>query len=314
MPPTVGILGTRSAREAQRVRDELRRRGARVLGAELDAFPALHRGTLDPAGSRVGPVDLAAAPVWLLRQLDVPRRLDPALRPADLARLPDDLEEPLADDRAVRCWVESLLRSLSDPRLTPTRLVNDLEATRLHARKPLMAARLQRAQIPVPESLATNDPAAAGRFVARCGGEAVVKAAAGGGTVRSARELPAGPRAGPLLFQRRIRGTSLRTYVVADRVVACAEVVHGDVVDWREDVRELRRRDCDPSLHDLLVRACRTLGMEYAGIDVELDGAGRPWVLDVNPAPLFAACERATGTDVAGPLAERLLALAEAAS
>ncbi len=222
VPPTIGILGTRTTREVQRVRDELRRRGARVLVAELHAFPSLHRGALEPCTLRVGSTDLAAAPVWLLRQLDVSTRLDPAARPADIAALAGHLDEALVDDREVRCWVESLARSLSDPAGTRTRVVNDFDSTRFHARKPLLVARLHRAGIPVPASLATNDRAAAERFVERWHGEAICKSAAGGGEVRLARDLLAGlhPAAdswpGPYLFQQRIRGTSLRAYVVGE--------------------------------------------------------------------------------------------------
>lgn len=117
---------------------------------------------------------------------------------------------------------------------------------------------------------------------------------------------------GPLLFQRRIIGTSLRAYVVDSEVVSCSEVIHGDVVDWRTDQLGLEQREIDEQLGAMLVEARKAAGLNYAGIDVELDIDETPYVLDVNPAPLFASYEHASGHDVAGPLADLLIAATEA--
>ena len=54
-------------------------------------------------------------------------------------------------------------------------------------------------------------------------------------------------------------------------------------------------------------RAAAVLGLVFAAVDLEVEEDGAPWVIDVNPAPMFAGFESRTGLDVAGPLARVLV-------
>ena len=98
-------------------------------------------------------------------------------------------------------------------------------------------------------------------------------------------------------------------YVVGGQLVALAEVVHGDVVDWRCDVRALRPVRVRQEVAQVATGAAGALGLTFAGVDVEEEGGegGCPWVLDVNPSPMFAGFEKMSGLDVAGPLADCLI-------
>jgi glutathione synthase/RimK-type ligase-like ATP-grasp enzyme len=314
---SVGILGARTSAEIHRVRQELLRQNARVVVIDLSGFPAVHRASLSLSALRVGSTELLEVPVWLHRQLELDRRLSAELRAEERGSLGDEIVEAMLVDREVRSFVESLLWSLVDAQ-PPIRLVNPPPAAALHQRKPLLGARLLQAGVPVPRSLTTTHRETARAFVEQCNGQAVCKAAAGYGRVRLASEvlseLPAGQTSldGPFVFQQRILGRSLRAYVVGEAVVGCCEVVHGDVVDWRTDQRALRPVTLTAELEALLQRACRAAGLDYASIDLELDRAGRPFVLDVSPTPLFAAFERDGQVNVAGPLAAHLIALCEA--
>lgn len=314
---SIGILGARTSAEVQRVRQELLGRGAQVVVVDLSGFPAVRRGSLSQAALQVGSTSLGEVPVWLHRQLEVAQRLSTDPWSQDPESLQADLEEALVVDREVRSFVGSLLWSLEDAAL-PVRVVNPLEASALHDKKPLLGARLLQAGLPVPQSLTTTHRAAAQAFVEQWKGQVVCKAAAGYGEVRLApdvlRALPSDQTSleGPFVFQQRIRGKSLRAYVVGQAVVSCCEVVHGDVVDWRTDMRGLRPVTMTAELEGLLQRTCGAVGLDYAALDVELDEAGRPFVLDVNPAPLFASFEKDSADNVAGPLAAHLIALGKA--
>ncbi len=309
--PVVGVVGARVSPEVQRVRRALRIRGARTLFVDLSGFPTVHHASVTLDELRAGRNDLGDARVWLLRHLEAPQRINDELPNAARRELREDVEEALVTDRETRAFLESLAWSLFDV----ARVINDPDATALHGRKPLLTARLRRAGVPVPDSLTTTDRASAQAFVDDLQGEAICKAAAGGGEARLAHDvlnaLPADATTlhGPLLLQRRITGgASLRAYVVDDRMVSCREILHGDVVDWRTDQQGLRTIEKRPEVDAAAREACAAVGLTYAGIDLELDGDGAPWVLDVNPSPLFASYESVSGDDVAGPLADVLIA------
>jgi hypothetical protein len=306
---SVGIVGSRLSREVQRVREELGRRGARVALIDLSGFPGVHRASIG-SELRGGGGSVSEAAVWLLRQAEAELPPYPGMTDADVGLVRSDVSEALLCRREVRAFLESFFWSAASCR----RVVNRPEAASLHGRKPLMIALLRRAGVPVPESLTTTDRASAAAFVEEHAGEVVCKTASGGGVTELAAALlertPLGVGLrGPLLFQRRIIGRSLRAYVVHGRVVGCCEVLHGDVVDWRTDQRGLRPWGTDAALGAILTRSCAALQMDYAGIDVELDGHDEPFVLDVNSAPMFASYERSSGHDVAGPIADMLVAL-----
>ena len=79
-----------------------------------------------------------------------------------------------------RALLESLLL---DWELRGTWLVNAPSANAQHSRKPLQLAMLERAKLPVPRWIASNDPLAIQAF-ANSIGAAVYKPLAGGATVR----------------------------------------------------------------------------------------------------------------------------------
>jgi RimK family alpha-L-glutamate ligase len=59
---------------------------------------------------------------------------------------------------------------------------------------------------------------------------------------------------------------------------------------------------------DLAVRAAACAGACYAGVDVLVDGDGRPWVLEVNSMPGWKGLQRVAGSSVAGHIVAGLLA------
>jgi tetrahydromethanopterin:alpha-L-glutamate ligase len=59
---------------------------------------------------------------------------------------------------------------------------------------------------------------------------------------------------------------------------------------------------------DLAVRAAACVGAAYAGVDLLVDGDGRPWVLEVNSMPGWKGLQRVTAASVAEQIAGALLA------
>lgn len=58
---------------------------------------------------------------------------------------------------------------------------------------------------------------------------------------------------------------------------------------------------------ELAARCCHILGLDFAGVDILHDGAGRPLVCEVNSSAHMAALTACTGVDVAGMIVEYVL-------
>ncbi|MFP4476394.1 MAG: RimK family alpha-L-glutamate ligase [Desulfatibacillaceae bacterium] len=140
----------------------------------------------------------------------------------------------------------------------------------------------------VPETLCTNDPAAAADFAERHG-EVVVKPFGGLG---AARVFPAGDKAAiesvrhcPVLLQRRVRGRTLRIHTVGDRIVLALDVLGFDRVDSRTSPKQFTPADLGAAHEEAVVRASRLLGMSYSAWDAILADSGDLYLLDANPGP-----------------------------
>lgn len=204
---------------------------------------------------------------------------------------------------------------------TPAIVVNRLRPMGSNASKP---GQLQviRGFFPVPETLVTNDPAEAHRFVAQeCGGTAVYKSVSGERSIVMAAEPAELERlddlgACPVQFQRRIAGTDCRVHVVGDAVHAC--LVGTDALDYR--YARMKGHD-DPALTpveipaewaDACRRLTRVLGLEFAGIDLVIDPDGTPWCLEVNTCPAFSYFDVAPGRPIATAVARHLAGVGDA--
>jgi RimK family alpha-L-glutamate ligase len=179
------------------------------------------------------------------------------------------------------------------------------------------AALLAKAGVPTPlcSSLPRPDDSRdALADVASNGGRAVLKplfGSLGEGMARLDRNAPSRLQrlvsgGGPQLVQRYVEtgGADLRLFVVGDRVEACVrrECAPGE---WRTNAaRQGRSVEVAPKRvwRDVCIAATRAVGLAFGGVDLALEGA-RPLVLEVNGFPSFRAVHRATGRDMALPIA-----------
>ena len=114
----------------------------------------------------------------------------------------------------------------------------------------------------------------------------------------------------PHLFQKRVgkSGEDLRVLVVGGKVVACMKRKNDG--DFRSNVEAGGKGSpANPPERFLnaALRCAQVLGLDYCGVDL-LDEGGEPYVCEVNSNALFNEAERVTGANVAGAFAEHILA------
>ena len=205
--------------------------------------------------------------------------------------------------REYRGLVTSVLSHLED-RGVP--VVNPASTQSVHGLKPYQLAAFDDAGLPVPETLATNDPDAAATFVERVG-EAVYKPVGGGGHARSITPAELDPGRldrlanAPVQFQERLDGENYRLFVVDGDVVETGRI-RSDELDYRLGEHEVETATLPSTVERAAVRAADVLDLPFSGVDV-IARDDEFAVLEANPSPMFAAFDRRAGTDVAGHLA-----------
>ena len=245
------------------------------------------------SGLRSGPVDIGAAPAVLARII-----------PAG------SLEQIIYRVDALH-WLED----------RGVRVVNSPRAIERTVDKFYTTALLEQAGLPTPETRVAEsvDDALAGF---REFGDIIVKPLFGSmglGMVRVSDEDTAWRvfRAieavrGVFYIQRVVEhgGRDLRAFVVGDRVIGAIERRAGDG-GWRTNISrggEARTVELSPEWSALALRAARAVGAEYAGVDLLPARDGTVYVLEVNGIPGWSGLQHATGVDVAGAIADQLLA------
>lgn len=309
---TVGLMGPRFDDEVQVLIRALRERGARVRVLDLTGLPGAHRLEIaDDAvtydGRSVAEVGAfylrrtrAPADAKALLELEQPRGGETDVRPG--------VERQLTRERELNALIASALGLLSAP------IINPPEAQFVHPRKTLHLRTLAAAQLPVPPFVATNDPAVLQDFVAAQGDSGVC--------VKPLRGLlktqlydahhPPDLTQRPVLLQQYVPGVTVRVYAVGGRPVAAGEMDNQGHVDSSVDPLPPRSTDLTAEETALVHRATRAVGLPFTGMDLQRPRAGGPsWVLECNAAPMFANFCRLTGADVAGALADYLLARAQ---
>lgn len=298
---TILILAGREDAQAVRVASELRALRHPFRWLDTVSFPERVRGSIRDGNVYVSGRALATPASIYLRGL--------ACHPL----IPDFHEDLLARPRGLVAQCEEKRAFLESMLLIFERkgawIVNTLAANRQHGCKPMQLNLLQCAGLPVPRWIATNDAAAAKRFV-RTAGPCVYKPLAGGAMVRMveqadlAEDRLAALALAPVVFQQYYPGVSMRAFVVGRRVVAAAEI-HSSEVDYRRDEQAVVPVRLSREERQAALAAAKACNMAFTGVDF-IRGADGFRILECNPSPMFAVFEEKTGLDVSGPLAQFL--------
>lgn len=307
---SVGILGRAGDPQVARVAEYLRGRGAEPALISLAEFPSRLCLSVEDGEARVGG-ELARTAAWYVRSMPLTMPFfdfDPRIEAATPAELLGRWRARYAAERERQSFITGFVLALGR---TGARLVNPPSALDQHFVKLEQLARLRAAGVPVPRTLATNDPEALLSFAAQ--GPVVYKPLAGGALCRrvgptdlEGARLAALARA-PVLFQEEVRGRNLRAYVAGGRVVAAYEIL-SDEVDYRGSERGLVETALTEAEVVVAVRAAEACEMLFTGLDLKRRADGTFAVLECNPSPMFAAIERWTGrAPVTEALGELLL-------
>lgn len=312
---TVGIFGRADDPQVARVAAYLEGRGARPVLIPLGDFPARLRLTLADGAPHAAGVRLPAASAWYVRSMpltlpffDFDPKIEAATPPQLLARW----RQRYAAERERQSFIGGFVLALGR---AGARLVNEPSTLDQHFVKTEQLARLRAAGVPVPRTLATNDPDALLRFAADAGA-VVYKPLAGGALCRRvAPEDLAGERLAalaraPVLFQEEVPGRNVRVYVAGGRVVAAYEIL-SDEVDYRGSEKGLCETELPGAEAEAAGRAASACGMLFTGLDIKRRDDGSFAVLECNPSPMFAGIEswtkRSPVTEALGELLLRPL-------
>jgi len=303
--PRLALLGGQDEPEIAALRAELRRRHIDPLLIDTVALPAAGRMTFEFGRWRYEDARLSELRGLFIRRLFI-HPLDPACA--------GPLESDPRATVAVLREKESLLRSmLTACAARGAAMINPPETLTCHFLKTETLRRLAETGLPVPDTLTTNDPGAVRTFAARHP-EVIYKPLSGGAAARLLTEGDLRPerldqlRRSPVLFQERVRGVDVRAYTLAGRLIA-GGLLDCDAVDFRTTGRAFTSDPLLEGERQAAIQAARATGLTFAGIDLKRSPDGGCVLLDVNPAPMFAAFERSTGTDISGALAEHLAGL-----
>jgi hypothetical protein len=296
---TPGIIGRPSDPQVRRIASCLRAIAAEPVILDVSRFPGRGRASLVDGVPAWPCVDIAAVGAWYVRSMPLPLPFQPLRHGGEpgIEALVSATKRAYAAGRERRSFLYSFVVGL---RRAGATLVNPPAAAAQHFLKLEQLELLRAAQIPVPRTLASNDPAAVVEFAAGLPGPMVYKPLAGGGLCRraTAQDLRA-PRlralaAAPVMFQEEIPGRNIRVYVVGGEVVTGYEIV-SDALDYREAetaVHVTTPTDAERAACRAAAEACE---MIFTGIDIRRRPDGSFALLECNPSPMFAAIERRTG-------------------
>jgi len=198
-------------------------------------------------------------------------------------------------------------------------LVNKPDSMFIARDKFYSLVKLSKAGVPVPETAIVEDPFEVMRLVNKWG-DVVIKPVMGSlglGSVRVSdpdiafRVAKAILTANqPVYVQKYVKKPErdIRVFLVGDKILGSVYRINKS--SWKTNVAQGALTQVilpDKALEDLAFKAMRTLGLEYAGIDVVEDLEGGYKVLEVNAAPLWKGFYEATKINPAKYIVEYVI-------
>jgi len=187
--------------------------------------------------------------------------------------------------------------------------------------KPYQAQLIREHGFLTPETLITNDPDLVRGFRAQHG-RVIYKSISG---VRSiVQELSDTDDARldrirwcPTQFQAFVDGTNVRVHTIGNEAFATA--IRSEATDYRyaqrqsSEAAELREVVLSEELAKQCIELSRSLGLEFAGIDLKITPEDVVYCFEVNPSPAFSYYEGNTGQPISTAVARRLASARTAA-
>ena len=221
-------------------------------------------------------------------------------------------------EREARLGFGGLLTALPCRWLSPPGKAADAEY------KPLQLRIAVESGLRVPQTLITNDPAAAKSFMGAVDGKVIykpfypVRGIVEGRTnavytsIVAPDELPhADITTTAHLFQKFLpKEYEVRLTAVGGRLFAAEIHANSEMgrVDWRSDYTSHTYRVCEPPADVAagVQRMLAYLGLPYGAFDFAVDADGNWWFLEVNPSGQYGFVEVATGLPITTAIADYL--------
>ncbi|MEM9920439.1 MAG: glutathione synthase [Bacteroidota bacterium] len=114
----------------------------------------------------------------------------------------------------------------------------------------------------------------------------------------------------PVQFQAYIDGFNLRVHTVGDEAFATA--IRTTAVDYRYaylkgEKEQLEAVEISDSLKAKCIALSRSLGLEFAGVDLKITPRDEVYCLEVNPCPAFSYYQHYSGQPIAQAVAKLLV-------
>jgi glutathione synthase/RimK-type ligase-like ATP-grasp enzyme len=175
--------------------------------------------------------------------------------------------------------------------------------------KAMQLALLDRAGLPVPETIWTNDPQRVRSFAGNR--RIAYKPVAGGAATRElgpddlTDERLQSLRGAPVTFQELLEGENVRVYCLDGEVIATVRIV-SQSLDYRQNEEVMERVELSADAAAQCLQATELLHMRWTGIDLKRDEAGNLKFLELNSSPMFLGFDRGAGTGILDALVGRL--------
>lgn len=175
--------------------------------------------------------------------------------------------------------------------------------------KAFQLAVLERAGLPVPRTVWTNDPEEVRRFAR--GRRVVYKPVAGGAATKElgpedmTEERLKALRGAPVTFQELLEGDNYRVYCLDEEVVACLRVVSASL-DFRQNEEVVEETTLPGEIREQCLEASELVGLRWTGIDLRADATGTLRFLELNSSPMFLGFDARAGTKILDALVDRL--------
>ncbi len=196
------------------------------------------------------------------------------------------------------------------------RVINSPYAIEKMVDKYYTSSLLQKAGIPVPETRVGEDFSQAIEGFRQLGGDVVVKplfGSRGAGMIRvtdpdtASRTFRALQMGGYIFYLQKFiphDNRDIRVLVVGDECLAAMERV-GD--DWKTNISvgaQPMKLDVSVEIRDFCIRASKSVGADYCGVDLLRSEKGELYVIEVNSMPAWQGLQKVTEFDIAQKMTE----------
>lgn len=183
-------------------------------------------------------------------------------------------------------------------------------STRHRVTKPFQLALLHKAGLPVPETLWSNDADQVRQF--STGRRVAYKPITGGASTKELVENDLTAQrlnrlsTAPVTFQTLLPGDDIRVYVVNSQIAASYRIVTKSL-DFRQNEERVESIELSEDVYNQCIKAAKTIGLRFTGIDLKADEDGKLNFLELNPSPMFLGFDTLAGTNLLDTLSQTLL-------